>query len=486
MNPVLGFSPDAPRTTPGIITDCTAFIPYEAGMEAAPTPVSIGAAALAGAAIGGISWTAIDGTQRIFSATNQTKIFELTGGTTWTDRSAGGGTYAATNFVTFAPFGNAIVAALGTSTALNASTTGAFSAISGAPQARICFAVVTSGGGFVIAANTNVNADAWHCSGLNDHTTWTPSIATQANSGRLVGNDSGAITAGIEFGDRPIIFKLRSIILGNYVGGDTTFTWSEVPTSAGCVGPFALANIDTGVFFVGPDNIWIFDGSRPYTVADNQIRQWFYNDLNRGFRDRIRVVYNRDRNTVWIHYPDQSSTGSCNACIVYHLVTKQWGRNNVVAQHAFGYVQPGVVIDSVTGVINSYSDPIDSDRWNPSSRSVAVFNSSNVLQTLTGSPATSTFTTEEFGDEEQESFMDEIRLRYAAVPSSASAIGYTLDESSETADTNLNLSSSDIPANARNKFDLRQQGRFHKVQFTFSGNCRVTGKRPKLQMTGGR
>lgn len=485
MTPLLGFTPDAPRTSRGIITDCTAFIPYESGMEAAPSAVSTGAAALAAPAIGAFSWTAIDGTQRLLAATNATKLYELVG-TSWTDRSAGGGTYAATNFVTFAPFGTSVVAALGASTALQTSTTGAFSAISGAPQARFCFSVITSGGGFVIAANTNVAGDTWHCSGLNDHTTWASSVATQANSGRLIGNDTGALTAGIEFGDRPVLFKLRTMFVGNYVGTPSTFAWSEVPGAAGCVGPYAAVNIETGIFFIGPDQIWIFDGARPIPIADNQIRQWFFNDMNRSYRDRIRVVYNRDRNTVWIHYPNGSSSGTPNSCIVYHLVTKQWGRNNIEAQHAFSYVQPGIVINSVTNVINSYDSYIDSDQWNPSARSVGIFNTSNTLQTLNGSPNLSSFTTEDFGDEYRESFMDEIRLRYVTVPQSASAVGYTLDESGDTPDTALSQSSSDIPSNARNKFDLRQCGRFHRVQFTFSGNCRVIAKEAKLKQAGGR
>jgi hypothetical protein len=117
---------------------------------------------------------------------------------------------------------------------------------------------------------------------------------------------------------------------------------------------------------------------------------------------------------------------------------------------------------------------------------MAVFDTSHVLKTLTGTPGTSTFTTEDFGDEFGETFMDEIRIRYATVPTTASATGYTLDEAADSADANLSLASSDVPAMARNKFDLRQCGRFHRVQFTFTGQCRVIGKQPRLQPAGGR
>lgn len=481
----MGFTPDAPRTAPGIITDCSSFVPYESGMEAAPSASSTGADALAAPAVGGFAWTKLDGTNRLLAATNATRIYELSG-TSWTDRSAGGSAYAATNFVTFAPFGAAIVAALGTGTALQTSTTAAFSAISGAPQAKFCFSVITSGGGFVIAGNTNSNADAWHCSGVNDHTTWATSIATQANTGRLIGNDSGELTAGIEFGDRAVLFKRRTMFLGNYVGGSTTFSWAEVPGGAGCVGPFAVANVDFGLFFVGPDNIWLFDGARPLPIADNQVRQWFFNELSPTYFDRVRVIYDKLRNRVHIYYPNQTSSGTCNACLVYHLVSKQWGKDDRIVQHPMVYIQPSVTWATVTGTWASTTLTWDSNELNPSSRTIAIFDSANTLKTLTGTPGASSFTTEDFGDEFTESFMDEIRLRYATVPTTAQAVGYTLDEAADSADIQLTQASSDIPASAKNKFDLRQCGRFHRVKFNFTGPCRVVGKQPRIQSAGGR
>ena len=52
MTPLLGFAPDADPTTPGVITECTNLIPFEAGMKGAPVATSVGAAALAAACRG--------------------------------------------------------------------------------------------------------------------------------------------------------------------------------------------------------------------------------------------------------------------------------------------------------------------------------------------------------------------------------------------------------------------------------------------------
>ena len=89
MTPIAGFSPDADPTTPGVLTECTNIVPHPSGFKGAPSAVSVGANALAAECRGAVVATKLDGSRRIFAGT-QTKLYELNG-TSWTDRSAGGG-----------------------------------------------------------------------------------------------------------------------------------------------------------------------------------------------------------------------------------------------------------------------------------------------------------------------------------------------------------------------------------------------------------
>jgi hypothetical protein len=484
MTPLLGFTPDAPTTTPGVITDCSNFIPYEAGMEGAPTAVSIGANNLAASAVQAATLTNLAGTAKTFAA-SATKIYELSG-TSWTDRSAGGGSYTSTTSWAFAQFGDVHLAASPNNT-LQAATSGAFAAVSGAPQARVLFVVQAGGGGFVFACNTNSFVDQWACSGLNDHTTWTPSVATQANAGRLLGNDNGAITAGLEFGDRALIFKRDAMFLGEYVGVPEVWRFQEVPVKAGCVGKDAACPVDQGVFFVGPDNFWLFDGARPIPVADGQVRQWFYNNVNLAFIQNTRALYNREKNRVFIFYPSVSSSGSLDAGLCWHLTTKQWGRVSYgTIQTAFVYISPGLTVDGLgSGQIDALVGAIDS-QVAAQARFVAVFNGSNTLQTLSGVPGATSFTSEDVGIEDAESHLTETRLRYQTIPTTATATGYTLDEAGDSLDASGTIASSDTPTNARNKFDLRQCGKFHRIKYDFTGQVRVNAKDQTLIQAGSR
>jgi hypothetical protein len=255
---------------------------------------------------------------------------------------------------------------------------------------------------------------------------------------------------------------------------------------AGCIGPYAVVTVDAGVFFIGPDQIWLFDGSRPIPIADAQVRQWFFDDLSPTLRSNTRLLFDRARNRVLIFYPNQNSSGNPNACLVYHLVSRQWGRDDQTIECAFTYIQPGITWDSASGTWATTTLTWDSQELNPSARSPAVFGSDHIPYVLTGTPGASSFTTESFGDENTESFLTGIRLRYQQTPTTAQAIGYVLDEAGDTATEELTLASSDIPAGALNKFDLRQCARFHRVQFNFTGAVRVIGKRPEVQPAGGR
>lgn len=80
MTPLMGFAPDMETPTPGVLVDCENFIPYESGMEAAPSAVTPSdVPALAAACLGAASISKIDGTKRVFAGTG-TKLYELTGG----------------------------------------------------------------------------------------------------------------------------------------------------------------------------------------------------------------------------------------------------------------------------------------------------------------------------------------------------------------------------------------------------------------------
>ena len=463
--------PDADPTLAGVITDCTNFIPYEGGMEASPSgSIPNAIPALASDCRGAAVITKLDGTRRILAGV-ATNIYEISAGS-WSSVGSGYTTGADDRWC-FTQFGDSTIAANMANT-IQRSTGAGFSAIATAPKAKIVFSV----GAFVMALSTNDgtygdNPNRWWCSAAYDDTSWTPSVSTLATTGLLV-SSPGKITAGGKLGEYAVAYKEQAVYIGQFVGAPAVWDWQQVPGTAGCVGQEAWADIGGAHFFVGQDNFWIFDGSRPTPIGQGQVRQWFYDNSDPASRFRTKVVFDRQQNRVFILYPSNGSS-VCNQALVYHLLTKQWGRVNVTVEALLNYVSPGATIDTMASggatidSLTSYS--FDSQYWLSGGASLSYFDTSHQLMAFAGTAGVSGFTTGDAGDDDMYTLLTKIRLRFAPgyKPSSAVVTTYTKPE------VGASLSVASTASMSDGKFDVIDSARWHRASFTFNGTCRVIG-----------
>lgn len=485
MIPLLGFAPDADSTTPGVITDCTNFIPYKNGMEAAPsntTPSDV--PALAAECLGAVVVYKLDETKRILAGTT-TKLYELVAWV-WTDYTRGSGAYTggSDSRWSFAQFGDTTIAANKADT-IQSSSSGQFADISGAPKAEIVFSV----GSFVMALNVNDGAekpDGWHCCASFDATDWAESVTTQSASGRLVATP-GRLTAGLRLGDYAVAYKNKSIYLGQYVGAPAVWDWILVPGGdAGCVGKEAVCDLGGTHFIVGNDNFWLFDGTRPVPIGDAQVRQWFYDNSSTVYRYRTKCFFDRQNNRVWVFFPSTSSVGQCDKTLVYHVLSKKWGCADRSVEAVLNYAAAGLTFDSWDDAGATYDAlpdiSYDSQYWISGGQALSVFNTSHQLQIVTGAATSSAFTTGDAGDDDSVSTLTGVRLRFAAgqSPSAASMTAYYKMNTGDSYSTGSTVSISD------GKFDVMQEARWHKASFALTGDTQITGIKPVLVSGGDR
>ncbi len=484
MTPVLGFAPDADPNTPGIFTDVMNCIPDERGMRGAPTPVPVGVDTLAAECRGAIVITKLDGSRRIFAGT-QTKLYELST-TSWIDRSAGGGSYTGSveSRWALAQFGDTTLAS-NLVDAMQASGSGAFAAISGAPKARI---VVSASNNFVMAFHTDegtygASPDRWWCCAQNDQTSWTPSVATGATTGRIVGVE-GAIAAALPLGDYVIAYKQRATFLGQFVGATNgSWQWTLVPGSeCGAAGQEAVCAIGGGAhFIVGNDDFWIFDGTRPVGIGENRVREWFRVNCSATYRYRTKAIYDRQRNVVWVSFPSTSSS-MCDRTLVYHVGSKRWGRADTTIEALLTYSSPGVTIDGLDGYSSSFDDlpeiPFDSAFWQAGGQAYAAFDASHELVSFTGSTLDSSLTSCDVGDDDMVSMLGRSRLRFIRSPDAATAVGLSKMNGGDP------LVNGPSAAMWDGGFDLQQSARFHRVHWDFLGDHAETAYAIALQPEG--
>ncbi len=483
MDKLLGFSPDLDPTTPGVVTACVNFIPYEAGMAGAPsasTPTST--PALAAACVGGVVITKLDDTRRIIAGA-ATKLYELSGGV-WTDVSrAGNYTGGADTRWSFTQFGNATIASNLTDT-MQRSASGSFADIATAPKAKIVFSV----GSFVMALNTSdatygVSQNRWWCCATFDETNWTPSVTALCATGQLV-SAPGQITAGGKLGDYAVAYKDKAIFLGQFVGAPSVWDWAQVPGGdAGCVGQDAWTDIGGAHFIVGQDNLWLFDGSRPVPIGVGQVREWFYANSNPSYRYKIQCIFDRQTNRVWIFYPSTNST-TLNSAMVYHLATKQFGLVTINIEAVLNYISAGVTIDGLSSIsstidgLSAYS--FDSQFWQSGGRALSIFNTSHQLQLMTGASTSSSYTTGDMGDDDGVSLLSKIRIRFA--PGFAPTTATAQVSSKMTEGDGLTIG--DTHTLNDGKFDVLQAARFHRATIAMTGDNRVLAMDATLKPMG--
>lgn len=473
MTPLLGFSPDSDPNTPGIMTACSAIVPFEAGFKGAPSGVATTAAALSDACNGAVVATKLDGTRRIFAGT-LTKLYELAG-TAWTDRSRGSPyTGGSDTRWSFCQFGDTTMAANLADT-IQSSSSGAFADTATAPKAKI---VVSSNNNFVIAFNTvdgtyGTSPDRWWCCAQGDQTNWTPAVTTLATTGRLVGIE-GQIQAALPLGNYVVAYKNRAIFLGTFVGSPVVWQWDLVPGGeAGAIGQEAVCDIGGAHFIVATDGFWLFDGTRPVPLGDGVVRQWWLDNSSATYRYRTKVVYDKQTKLVRVFYPSTASAGNCDSCLVFHISRKQWGVDDRTVEAPLTYIAPGVTIDGLDAYASTIDAlpniPFDSQFWIVGGQTAAYFDTSHQLTSLNGPCGASSFTTADVGDDDTVTDIERVRVRYTQRPTSATAYGFYKQNEGDSLTVG--------PSNAMNdgKFDIRQSGRFHRVRVDMVGDHKETG-----------
>lgn len=478
MIPLAGFAPDADSTTPGVILAANNVIPSLRGLKAFPSPADVGMPALAAACQGAAMAVKLDGTSRTFAGT-QTKLYELVSGA-WSDVGRGTNYSVATDLVwRFAQFGNDTLAANKADT-LQRSSGAAFADVSGAPKASLVEAV----SGFVILADTNEatygdSPDRWWCSAIYDPTSWTPNVSTQCTTGRLV-DTAGAIVGLRALGDQVVIYKNRAIHVGTYTGAPAVWSFHAVAGRVGAVSNEAIVSIGTAHYFIGSEDIYYFDGSRPEPIATGAVRAWFFSRLAKASAYKIKGMHDRVNGAVYWFYPTTNS--ALDSVLIYNYKTQKWGAATLSVEVPVEIITGGYTIDGLDGLSATIDGlpPIsfDSPFWISGQPVPAVVTTDHKPKPLNGAAGSSSITTGDMGDDQYRSVLNRFRMRWAVPPTTATAYGMAIDDLGTTPDQQSTASM------AGNRFDLLQDGKWHRIQIDMTGDWELLGYQPDLVQGG--
>jgi hypothetical protein len=477
---LLGYAPDADQSLVGVITNCSGVVPSLRGMKGAPSPADTPLATLAATCQGAAALTKLDGTTRLFAATGK-KIYEA-GNSTWSDVSrAATYTTATTGRWRFAQEDNVSFAANGSDTLQASVSTGAFSCIAGAPAA----AIVENVGKFVFALNTSTNVHGVHWSALNDYTSWSPSIATQAGSDILT-DTAGPITAGRRFGNSIVVYKKNSMYIGVNAGPPNVWEFNLLPGNAGAMSQEAVVSIGTPEnpkhIFMGEDDFYVFDGTKPTPIGTNRLKVEVFGSLLQSRYYTCTALHDRKNSLVYFYYPVSDSL-TPDRCVVYNYRTDRWGVDvSRKIEATVDYIAPALTYDGLGASYSTFADlpdlAYDLALVGSSQISPAIFTTSHLVKTLTGAAEATSFTTGDLGDDSRFTTATRVWPRFITEPDSATLTNHYKNTSGAevTADQTTPL--------ANGKFDFIRDARWHRLEFAFSGDWEMTGFVPEWELGG--
>lgn len=482
MNTVLGFMPDADPTMAGLLTDCSNLIPSELGMRPGPTLSVVGVDPLPEAVRGAMAAIDLDG-NRIALVGTVAGLYSLTG-RNWANVSGTGGPFSLGDSERWAlaQFANSSVASC-LSAGMQISTSGAdFAPVTDAPKAKILVSLK----GFVMAFNTSDTSfgdapDRWWCSAYLNASDWTPNVSTLCTTGRLV-ESGGEITAAHRLGDDVIVYKRRSTYVGRYTGPAEVWNYTMVDSDVGCVGQDAVCDTGKAHFFIGDDDIYSFDGVQVRPIGRGILRDWFVSVRDPKFMQKSVAFWDKQNQLAWFFFPSVGGNGEVDKGLVFHPSTGRWGRADHYIRAVVRYASPPATYDGGSELVTDYETgpriDFDSPFWVESQELMAGFDADDRLVIFAGPAAPSSFTTGDFGDEEQMTWLDRVTLRLKVSPQSAIATGFTKD------DGGLPVKQASVAIRDDAAFDLRQRARWHRIRVDSVGDYALIGVQPRLKQAG--
>lgn len=330
-------------------------------------------------------------------------LYELTGGTSWSDVSQAMTTYSA-DYWDWVQFNDRIIATDGGATALqyfDMGTSTEFADLPGSPPRFKALAQVRD---FVVGANYTLGSEvepggiAW--SGFNNSELWTPSLSTQSN--RIPSKGAGGQVQRLISGERGIAIRENSIATIEYVGPPVVLDLSEPFVNHGTQAPRSVVTTRQWVFYYSTEGFMQMNRQtlEITPIGAGKVNNWFQAEVANNDIINIVGAVDRGRGLVFWAFRTSSSSVPYNRIIVYNWVFKRWAYAVINTQWIAEFSSVSADLDTLDSVlggnIDTASIPVDSDAYIGGALTLFGFNSSNIACTFDGPSLVGELDTAEF------------------------------------------------------------------------------------------
>jgi hypothetical protein len=237
-----------------------------------------------------------------------------------------------------------------------------------------------------------------------------------------------------------------------------------------------VVDIETAHLFIGNDNVYLYDGSRPVPIATNRVADYFFSNLRYAAKEHVVGFHDRTNWNVYWWYPSifNGETTTLDRFIVYNYRSDKWGAGIKTIQFPFQYFEGGISYDSVGTFYATYdaipAEPYDTLFASSGTGKFSFMDTSKKIQRLTAMSGSSSYVTGQFGVDGVTTLLSRIRPRFKANPDTGTQAHYYRNDIGETTTT-----SSAGTTLTRGAFDYVFGSRWHQVKHAYTGDTEVTG-----------
>ena len=173
-----------------------------------------------------------------------------------------------------------------------------------------------------------------------------------------------------------------------HVGSPVIFSLEKVETTNGCEIPGSIVALGTNaIFSISQNGFFMFDGNRSVPIGAEKIDNWFYENLNSAFTNRVTSAIDPNNQlVVWSFPSNSSSDGTADTMLVYNYAVNRWSIVELTHQSIGTILLPGYTLeelDTINTNIDAMTTSFDSPIYAGESFSLAA-SKDNKLHSFTG------------------------------------------------------------------------------------------------------
>lgn len=156
--------------------------------------------------------------------------------------------------------------------------------------------------------------------------TWEPTLNNVANEQEVPVR--GPLIDGFMLGGNFYLFSYWDAVMMMPIAYQTStapvFGIRQINNGRGLLSNNCFSVADNTAYGFDARDIWVFDGSSFDSIANQKIKDYFFNNLSPTYAKRAFMVNNSKKYRIEIYYPDLNSTGWCNKMISYRYDLQVW------------------------------------------------------------------------------------------------------------------------------------------------------------------